>query len=187
MSGFQRVKETIILTASYYGFNLRPEVLIMFVEDLSDYDEDSIIQAYKSYRRNPKNLRMPLPAQIIDLLSPKMADDHLAVDAASRVIEAVSKYGWCNPEDALAHIGELGWRAVMYFGGWQYLCENLGKDIQLTTFNAQIREISKSVIAKAKAGIPDGPLEIPYREDNQISGGLKNIRELVKIKSVQDV
>lgn len=183
----QKLKEVIVLTAAYYNQTISNEVLLMYVQDLAEFDYQNVIKAYSEYRRNPKNLRMPLPAQIIQLLNPEISDDSLAIDSASRVIEAVSKIGWNNSQQAKEYIGDLGWSAVQAFGGWEFICLNLGVDIQLSTFNAQIRDIAKSKIHKAKLGMHDGPVAIPFNEkrSEMIESKKLKLLEIANIKTIK--
>lgn len=183
----QDLKEIIFLTAEYYGQTIRPEVLLMYVDDFSDYNTQRVIEAYKAYRKNPKNTRAPLPSQIISILNPEINDDAQAVSIAARVIESVSKFGWCNSQDAKNHIGEIGWRAVTAFGGWQYVCENLGTEIQLSTFNAQIRDITKAEIQKSKLKIVTTGPQITHQEKGNLevsrfaNGLVKDLTKTINI------
>lgn len=178
----QDLKETIFLTSEYYGQTLRAEVLLMYVDDFSDYNPARVIEAYKIYRKNPKNTRAPLPSQIISILNPEINDDAQAVSIAAKVIEAVSKFGWCNSQDAKNYIGDIGWMAVTAFGEWQHVCENLGHKIQLSTFNAQIRDISKAEVQKSKFKIITTGPQITHQEktnldfSNLASGLVKDLK-----------
>ncbi|OPZ23075.1 MAG: hypothetical protein BWZ03_00649 [bacterium ADurb.BinA186] len=165
MSDLQKLKEVITLTAAYYGFNLRPEVLLMYVEDLSDFPEFEVISAYQAYRKNPKNRTMPLPAQIIGVLSPELTTDGKANEVASRIRSAIGKFGWPNPGDARDYIGELGWKIVERNGGWQTLCENHGVDLNPLTFFAQSRDQAKFLIESASIGEFDKPIGIEFKAE----------------------
>lgn len=173
------LKEVIVLTASYYNVVIKPEVLMMYADDLSDLPEQEVIQAYQTYRRNPKNRTMPLPAMIRDIVSPEIDSDTFAISTAARVLEAVSKYGWSNSQDAKTYIGELGWAGVNRFGGWQNVCENLGRNIQTGQFQAQLREILKSEIKVKAAG---GYEALEYNSREQIQGS-QDVSNLISIMS----
>jgi len=138
----QKLKEEIIATAIYYGRDLNPQVLGMMVDDLSDLDASACIQAYRSYRRNPKNRTFPLPAQIREIVAPDQHIDAeaLAREVAARIVGAVTKFGWPNGRAAREFIGEEGWRIVELQGGWSHICENLGVTIPPSTFQAQVRD-----------------------------------------------
>lgn len=136
-----KIKEAIHITARYYGRKIDDDVLLMMAEDLADLCEDEVIAAYHSYRRNPKNRVMPLPAQIREIVQPEIDVDSLAKEIASRIAGAIPKYGWSNAAAARAFIGDDGWRVVERFGGWVYLCENYGLSVDAGTFYAQTRDL----------------------------------------------
>lgn len=182
MSTRQDLAKTIAATAAYFGKEMKPEVLTMMCDDLDDLDTATVIQAYSAYRRNPKNRSFPLPAQIREIVCP---EDHIspeakAAETAARILGAVPKYGYTNPSDARAFIGEEGWQAVQRQGGWMFLCENLGVSIQPGTFQAQIRNqleasfkygsqaVEQSIGAISESRIRDGGDLI------QIGDGFKN-------------
>jgi hypothetical protein len=156
-----RLAQSFALYAAYYRVKLDDEVLKMYAEDLSDLELMEVQEAMRLYRKNPKNRHMPLPAQIREMLEPQLDDDALARDAASRIVAAVSKFGWCNSSDAKAYIGELGWRVVDRHGGWLYVCENLGRSLDVGMFQAQARELAKTQIQFSRAGNLDTPPALP--------------------------
>jgi hypothetical protein len=63
---------------------------------------------------------------------------------SGRVIQAISKYGWCNATQAQEFVGELGWHVVACFGGWMTLCETTTAN--MNQLSAQMREFAKSAI-----------------------------------------
>lgn len=142
----QKLKETIIGTAVYYGRQMTPEVLQMMVEDLEDLDPVACEQAYRAWRRNPKNKTFPLPAQIREVVAPEESIDpeDLAREIAARIVGAVPKFGWCNAREAEKFIGPEGWEIVRRQGGWSYICENLGVTMSPSTFQAQLRDQLKA-------------------------------------------
>ena len=171
-------------SAVFYGkYDLAKEQISTYISVLENHYKKPLAKylvAFNDYEKDSKNKFFPNPANLNQYINPEVSDDHQATAAASRAIEAVSKFGWCNSSQAKEYIGEIGWRAVQAFGGWQYVCENLGTEIQLTTFNAQIRELSKSIISRAKLGVVDAPVELPYENKNT------NVLELLKnVKSIE--
>lgn len=158
---------------------LDPDVLRMIIEDLSDLDFAQIINALHLYRRNEKSIYWPKANQIRALVNPTQSVDTLANEAASRIRAAVPMFGWPNPIEARAYIGELGWGIVERNGGWQYLCENLGVDLSQLTFHAQARDLAKAMIESEKAGLGNRPVGLPEPENkNQIG----NIAKLIQMK-----
>lgn len=138
----QQVGVLIANTAQYYGKELRREVISMMISDLEDLPIDLVLKAYETYRKNPNSKFFPLPAQIREIISPKNSPEAEGREISSRVILAVGKFGWSNSSEAKAFIGEIGWKAVQEFGGWQYICENLGRTLNVGILSAQIRDRS---------------------------------------------
>lgn len=138
------LKEVILLTAMYYGRTISEPVLNMYVDDLEDLSIPDVIEAYKTYRRNPKNSQFPMPAQIRGLVAPEVDPDSAAREIAARITGAVVKFGYANAPQAKTFVGEHGWAAIERSGGWHYVCTNLGVSIDPGVFQAQIREQVKS-------------------------------------------
>lgn len=146
-------------TASYYGKRLEPDVLTMMCDDLSDLPLTACVDAYAKYRRDSSNRFFPLPAQIRDIISPATSPDDEAREAAGRIIQAIAKFGWCNESRAKLFVGSLGWEVVQRFGGWPSVCELQNKNVG--TFQAQARDLAKSVSVRALNGSLDRPPELP--------------------------
>jgi hypothetical protein len=153
------VKEIIILTASYYEKAISPQVLEMYVGDLTDLPESKVIAAYHAYRKNHKNRQMPLPAQIREMVEPVADNDSAAKEIASRIQSAVSKFGYTNPSEAKLFIGSVGWKIVDRYGGWAVLCQNLGTVLDIGTFHAQVRDLAKAHLTFGEGGF-DKALQI---------------------------
>lgn len=137
-----RLKEIIILTASYYGVTIKSEVLEMYADDLKGYDEQKVVEAYQMYRRNRNNQKMPFPAQIIDILDPVVDDETLARESVEILKHAIKEIGWPEPQKARAFLGEAIWTWVTRNGGWLRVCQSdiLSNEVA----QAQMRESIKS-------------------------------------------
>lgn len=138
--------------AMYYGRQINPNVVGMFLDDLSEFSYAEILIAIRKYRKLPTSVRFPLPNELIKIMRPEIDNKSQAIEAASRIIEAVNVFGWPNPEQAKTYIGELGWRVVERIGGWQYICENLGTTLNLGTFTAQARDLANATLERVAAG-----------------------------------
>lgn len=180
----KKLKETIVLTASYYGFNLNPQILTMYVDDLSDLPIDQVIWAYGEYRKNPKNRVSPLPAQIREIVQPNISEDDQANLIASKITESINKFGWNKPNEVKEYVGSIGWAAIEGWGGWLYICENHGKNLNPTAFNAQNRGNIKSMLLENKVQVVSTPM-IEHNEIKQIENSSFDFGMLPKIKSVE--
>jgi hypothetical protein len=142
-----RIAQIWAMLAAYYRTKLDDAVLMMYAEDVSDLDFESVQSALSGYRKNPKNKFMPMPAQIREMIQPLSVDpDSASREIAARITAAIPKFGWCNGQEAREYIGEVGWSVVQRQGGWAYVCEHHGMNIDPTSFQAQVRELAKSTL-----------------------------------------
>lgn len=160
---------------------LDPDVLRMQIEDISDLDYGSIVNAISVYRRDGKNVTWPRASKIREIINPKQSKESMSNEAASRIREAITKFGWCNIEQAKTFVGELGWAVVQRSGGWQYVCENHGLELNPTTFHAQSRDLAKSMAESAELGIFNQPIGIPERKS------IFDSNDLMKVISLKEI
>lgn len=168
----------IVTTAVYYGKDIDRAVLSMQVDDLADLPFASVRHAYTLYRRDPKNRSFPLPAQIRDLIQPTETSQAKAREIAAKIQSAVSKFGQFQGGDAKEFIGPVGWEVVRSFGGWGFICHNLGKSaLPVGSFYAQTRDLIEDILRKDTAN-----------EVLQIGGGNnEKIKALVQGMSLKEV
>lgn len=171
----------IVSTATYYGRQLEKPVVSMMVGDLQDLNFERVTSAYSEYRKDFKNNNFPLPAKIREMINPKQSKESMSNEAAGRIREAITKFGWCNQYEARAFVGELGWAVVERSGGWQYVCENHGKELNQTAFYAQSRDLAKSIAESAELGIYDQPIGIP---EKTTFSDKSNLIKLVSVKEI---
>lgn len=175
----QRLKQEIIATSAYYQFELKPQVITMYANDLEDLPLERVLSGYKKWRLNPKNTRHPLPAQIRALFGETVTDEDKARDATARIVSAISQFGYTNPQGAKDYIGALGWKVIERQGGWSVICERTKND-ELPTYQAQWMRYAISIIHLVESGqMDEGPL-LPSRSlESQIIMRLKE-REQTK-------
>ena len=167
------IKALIIQMSAYYGQKFEDPIILMYTEDLADLPVSEIARVMNELRRDPKITRFPLPAMIRDRLTPAVTPENEALEAISRVIAAVSNIGPYQIEKARAAIGELGWEVVKAEGGWENVCQNLTED-NIGMLRAQWKSIALAKMARAKAGLIDGPsLPEPAMQAKQIE--IKNM------------
>lgn len=136
----QDLKTYIAQIAAYYQRPLLDVVLKMYSDDLADLEYVAVIGAYESYRKNPKNKTIPLPAQIREIVQPVSTPEADGREIASRISSAIVKFGHSNAKEAEFFIGPTGWQIIQSSGGWSYLCENMGVSIDAGVFYAQVRD-----------------------------------------------
>lgn len=172
------LKKTIIMVAAYYDRELKPEVVAMMAEDLADLPVLEVMKAYETYRRTAKQHRFPLPAEIRAIVSPEVDADSAAREIAARITAAIPKFGYTNRQAAKEYIGEIGWQVVERQGGWPYLCEHHGREIDPTAFQAQARDLAKAQILYPQAAMAQA-IGLPGSYDNR--GELTSAGDILKM------
>lgn len=160
--------------ALLYGKDLTKDQVTGFINALLNFMPDTFenyLRAFDAYASDVKNKFFPAPVALRAYLQPEASPDAVANEVASKIRQAISKFGWPNPEDARAFIGELGWKVVERSGGWVYLCENHGVELSPLTYFAQSRDLTKSILENSKLGTFDSPIALPMnrRDDRSIS------------------
>lgn len=145
----QEIKKILIGLAEYYGINLTPAQLEMYSEDLLELSLEQITLAVKTIRKDPAQKFFPRPSLIIEAALGSNKD--AAIEATNRIVQAMSMFGWTNPESAKKFIGELGWRVVEREGGWKSMCEKTTYD-DLPILKAQWRELAISTNNRHRSG-----------------------------------
>ena len=123
-SEITELKKGIILTAQYYGRELKDAVIGMMADDLSDLDFQKVSAAFLSYRRNPKNKFFPLPAQIRELVLPEVTAQAQARNEIDNIKKAIRDYGYSNSTEARLFLGPVAWAIVQGNGGWLRICQS---------------------------------------------------------------
>lgn len=178
----QQIGLVILNTARYYNRIIEKETISMMLDDLSDLSFEEILKAYKKYRLDSKNKTFPLPAQIRDLINPEATDESVGRDISAKILSAISKFGYPNAKDARAYIGEFGWGIVNKLGGWSYLCENRGLNLNSTSFIAQVRDLATDLSKHGQLAIDNKILSIG--KDEPVLIGQTPISNLIEIKQV---
>lgn len=175
----QELKKALVATALYYGETIPDQALPMYAADLEDLQLELVLAALQAYRRNGKNRRRPLPADLRSLVLGDGSGDGRARDIAARLHGALIKYGMDWPagswlggsrgydgngerwatwrEAAIAELGGADALDVLTrLGGWQgyYQYANFSEP---TTVAAQVRDLAASV-ARLERGpaLPSG-------------------------------
>lgn len=163
--------------AAATGTSLTKEAVMGYYNVLKKYDMSQVISAMELLMTElTPGQRFPVPRQIIEKFQPVKDEDSEAREAAGRIVAAVSRFGWPNPERAKEYVGELGWAVVERQGGWVTVCEVLTPE-NVGQMQAQWRDLAKSVQKRTKMGIGDEPPKLPEPENR---GGLVGMESLMK-------
>lgn len=160
MNNCSEIFKIVAALAEYYDKQLTANQMSMYVHDLLELQPDELLKAIYEYRNIADNHFFPLPAKLKSLAKPKPSEEQNAVDAVSRIIEAISKFGPYRYEEARKFVGEIGWMVIQRDGGWNAVCQFLTED-NMGQFRAQWREMAKAFSARSKAGLTDVPPDLP--------------------------
>lgn len=179
------IAKEIQLCGFIYNREIKREVLTMLIDTLVDLPFEEVLQAFQIYRNDPANKFFPNPAQIRAIILPEPSRDVVANEIAARIREAITRFGHMGGGEAKDFLGEGGWRIVLRFGGWVYLCENLGLGIDVGTFYSQVRELAKAHVELDRAGVLDQPIELNNNSAKQINSMVKQLAEAKSIKEIE--
>lgn len=154
------VAVTWVLCAKFYDKNLDKDLVELMIGDVARFNYEDVMNAFTQFRMDTRNKNWPRSSDIVQIINPKDDPNSLAIEASARCLEAVRKYGWTNESEAKRHIGDLGWYGVTRYGGWKFICENLGSHIEPSTFIAQMREIIRSRANSSNQGFNETPYEL---------------------------
>lgn len=169
-----------------FNFPMNENRLRIYEMALEGYDDERVINTLKEMVTENKNLRMPAPGEIVERMNPQLTVRDQAVVIASRIQEAVAKYGWSAPGAAQQHIGETGWELVGRAGGWRHLCENLGVTFDTGVFFSQIRDQAQASISMIRSGITmqsalnPGEVSAICDKTKSLIDGLASQKDMVK-------
>lgn len=151
----QDVIKALMVMANIYEKALTEDAADMLVNDLSEHEPELILKALKLCRLELN--RFPTLADILKRMSSKSETGQVQ-ELVGTIFNAISWHGYSNPSGAKQMVGEVGWKAIEYFGGWQRLCDNPADDVNI--LRAQLR---KSVEAAVEEKTRCDALGIPFK------------------------
>lgn len=161
-----------ITACKFFDKEVPIEMAKMAVDALQDLDFDKCVQALIKHM-NVNGKFWPKISDIRSIVKPELDHVDNAKLISLKINEAVSKYGYSNYAKAMEYIGPIGKKVVDRFGGWSYLCENLGSNIQTGMFIAQARDV---IAAMTKEEMVFNENQIEYKKnENLIESGLQKV------------
>lgn len=171
----RELKKGIVLTAAYYGRDLKPEVVAMMADDLKDLEFKKVSEAYRTYRLDEKNRTMPMPAQIRAIVKPSISPESEARAIVDRIKFAISKFGYMQSEAAKEFIGSIGWNAVRAQGGWFNVCSS--DFVTNTAMIAQIRQSTLDQVQHGETKFGSNLIQLEPRKSPELIESQKNSEE----------
>jgi len=160
--------------------NIRLTYIIKWLEEEinpNNYESllNKVISEFEPTGVNP----MPLIPHIARIAGKGTAEkdkqdrwDAEAKEVISRIVYAIAKIGYVNPDRARVYVGELGWKIVERRGGWEAICGIEEKD--LTSFTAQCRDLAKSILYRVDKGMTEKPA-LPKANYAELANNLKEL------------
>ena len=175
------LSKKLLEIAFLYGKEITPEFISMFISSMDNFFKMRLAKylgALEKYTGDSKNKFFPTPIALREYLDPKLDESDNAKLLSLKINESVSRFGYSNYELAMNYLGPIGKRVVERFGGWNYLCENLGSNIQVGTFIAQAREV---IVSMQKENLCFENEQIEYKKNHSMELATSIIKDLSKI------
>lgn len=147
----------LLVLATLANISLRPEIIDLYFSELRDLELKSVIGEMRKFARSvsPKT-GLPTIDAIRERLQPKLSDEDLATELSFKIIESITKFGYCNGDQAQKYLGPLGWEAVRRLGGWSHFCEQ-SDETPLSILEKKARDVTELVVAQSRGATYDHP------------------------------
>ena len=118
-----------------------------------------IIDTLKGITKEAMDGSFQVPPSVEEIQAMHRKDDttdpkFLAREAAARILASIGRFGWCNPKEARAYMGELAWKVVEMQAGWNEICESTTNQNKVH-LQAQWRDLAEAILEK-KSTVPPG-------------------------------
>lgn len=178
-----KIAQQWAMVAAMHGKDLSTPLLRMMLDAVADLPASSVAKALSDWIRTSKQPRHPYPAEVRDIVNPKLDDRQVADGIARSIDRACLKHGryWANGcmgpdgfywedakknrygsfiEAAKADLGEVGLHAVMSRGGWEATAES-SDSMEEGIFIAQMRDQVQASLALSRAGVELSQIVMP--------------------------
>lgn len=191
-----KVAEKLSIANSIFNQISSNESVLMQAELLSDLDFDKVCFAIENYLKTNKTGRPPTPAHIRDFINPILSPKEIALEAAFKIQNAVSKFGYnweegyWSPngnywqvngktffsfqEAAKEYLGPSGWNYICSKGGWQNVRNSI-QQMPEGIFTAQARDFIESKLKQEECewnkiflSYPENKKQISYTESETL-------------------
>jgi len=144
-----KLQARIFLLAKETNKELSEDLVQIYIKLSETFGQDLLIKVFEEFiqNRNAKD-PFPTPFEIKAKAEQLMGQtEDLPEEIAGRIVRAISRCGYTNPQDAKKLIGDVGWKIVETYGGWKSLCEGMTID-QTTIYTAQFRNLAEKLLER---------------------------------------
>lgn len=178
-----QVQKSFIALAEVYGSKPYSDMALKFIsQQLTGNEFHKVMDAINKYVKTTKYARPPNVSDILEIINPQVSEKEEANLLAAKVVSCISRHGytwshgfymggvmrWAGKEGKLydnfsdaikSELGEVGEYVVKVFGGFTAVCERCGDKPGI--LQAQIREVTATVLIKSKNGTLEESLKLP--------------------------
>jgi hypothetical protein len=166
------------IVAELCQFELKQEIISLYCHHIGKIGFDRGAKALHEVVKSCRPGR-PFPS-IDDILKAAGADDESdesrAIEAANRIVGAVSRYGDSRHRIVEDYLGPLAWEIVQKAGGWSAVCETM-TNANITTMRAQFRESALALCHRARRGLVNDAPSLPPTSESQTNNEIKKLAE----------
>lgn len=157
MTERQKIQQAILVLAETQGKALSVAALKLFTDALGDVTAKQVEGAIVQHLRGPNGRFFPSPGDLLTFIHKYQTVQQAANECMSRVLTAVSQFGYVDPEGARTYLGEEVWAALPGHIGWRDFCLS-GDQISQATARAQLRD---RIAAHLQRSNPSGQVSLP--------------------------
>lgn len=167
-------EELIIYMAEYHNKQISEPVVRMYAADLKILTVKEINEAWVVYRNKPENKFMPQPSQLKAIARPEFDTVNVPKILTETLYCEISSKGpnWLRNNDReewpgilKCEFGGLGYKVIMYYGGWSKFCNNFDMASSQENAKAQLRNMIKAVMELSLSGNLDKKFQAPTIEN----------------------
>lgn len=157
MTERQKIQQAILVLAETMGKQLSPAALKLFTDALGAVTAKQVEESILQHMRGPNGRFWPSPGDLLTHIHRYQSVPQAANECVSRVLEAVSRFGYVDPKGAREFLGEAVWSALPGEIGWRDFCTS-GEHVSQSTARAQLRD---RIAAQLQKEFPTGQVALP--------------------------
>lgn len=194
MNERQKIQQAVLVLAETQGKQMSSASLKLFTDALGDISAKQVEVAILEHLRGPSGRFFPSPGDLLTHIHQFQTVPQAANECVSRVIEAVSRFGYVDPEGAKAFLGPLVWGALPGAVGWKEFCSS--DESQRGVQRAQLRDRVAAALQRENptgqvclppAKQPEFRALVPWPEDSEsVSTEVSALVNSISIKTIKN-
>lgn len=141
----------LLVLAEMCDKTLSKEMIAMYDAELAEVGYARLASAIRTVIRTRKSRDgFPSISELAQAAGAVKDAQSEGDEAANRIVQAISDFGWSSPASAREFIGELGWLVVQRAGGWESVCDVTVKQVPFV--RKQYADMAKMLYNRAEQG-----------------------------------